>query len=316
MNTMVPTREDMIAELRRIEARDGYVSQAKFKEQTGWDRYWFDKRWPVGGYQKACEEAGVKRGQIFGIETNLRISDEELAIRFAEVVLSLEGKIPSPKRFQAVARMAAETLKRGDTWEEAKRRVINVYFGLPADRRRGEAVDAALRKELSKLNGSIDDPVLPVPPRTPSLPKRAVQVPMDYVSLVRDFHNRGEEEKRQLVAQFFHKVLGYKRARIRSEHKHNDVRVHNRHDDPWLVVEVKQLLESERHKRAARRQGFDYAHRLGMRYVVISDGDFYEIFDRCAGQRLRYDEMRLGSFHLTAIRSRDSDLLSLLASER
>ena len=90
----------------------------------------------------------------------------------------------------------------------------------------------------------------------------------------------------------FYHVLGYKRARVRSEHKHNDVRVNDRRDQPWLVVEVKPLLETERDRRAARRQGFDYAHRLGMRFVAISDGDYYEIFDRCCGERLRYDEMR------------------------
>lgn len=310
-----PTKDDMIAELRRIEARDGQVSQAAFKNETGWDRYWFDKHWPIGGYQSACEEAGVKRGAIFGVETDLRVSDEELAIRFAEVVQSLGGKTPSQRRFQAITRIHPKTLMRGDSWAEAKLRVLNVYFGLPADKRKSEAVDAALRKELCKLNG-VGTSTAPATLIAPAIVRHTVQVPPAYISLVRDFRDRGEEEKRQLVAQFFYEVLGYKRARVRSEHKHNDVRVHDRRDQPWLVVEVKPLLETERHRRAARRQGFDYAHRLGMRLVVISDGDFYEIFDRCAGQRLRYDEMRQGSFHLGALRSRDSDLLSLLAAER
>jgi hypothetical protein len=310
-----PTKDDMIAELRRIEARDGHVSQASFKDETGWDRYWFDKHWPIGGYQSACEEAGVKRGAIFGVETNLRVSDEELAIRFAQVVEELGGKIPSSKRFKAIARTDPNTLMRGDSWNEAKRRVISVYFGLPADKRKSAAVDLVLRKELSRLNGPTRD-MATAPAVARAAGRHAVEVPPAYIALVRAFRERGEEEKRQLVAQLFFEILGYKRARVRSEHKHNDVRVHDRRDQPWLVVEVKALLESERVRRAARRQGFDYAHRLGMRLVVISDGDFYEIFDRCAGQRLRYDEMRQGSFHLSALRSRDSDLLSLLAAER
>ncbi|MBI3465245.1 MAG: hypothetical protein HY000_19640 [Planctomycetes bacterium] len=83
-----------------------------------------------------------------------------------------------------------------------------------------------------------------------------------------------------------------------------------------LIVEVKPLLEAERDRRAARRQAFDYAHRSGVRFVVIWDGDFYEVFDRCCGERLRYDEMRQGNFSLTSLRSRDADLLSVLASER
>src|SRR5262249_17402957 len=137
---------------------------------------------------------------IFGVETNLRLTDEELAIRFADVVQSLGGKIPSRKRFQAIARMSPMTLTRGASWTQAKLRVINVYFGLPACDRKGEEVDAALRKELSKLNG-MSTSTGPVPPTAPAIVRHAVQVPAAYVSLVRDFRGRGEEEKRQLVAQ-------------------------------------------------------------------------------------------------------------------
>jgi hypothetical protein len=147
-------------------------------------------------------------------------------------------------------------------------------------------------------------------------PRHQIAVPPTFISIVSDFRDRGEEEKRQLVAQFFYEVLGYRRQRVRSEHKHNDVRIHDRRNEPWLVIEVKSSLANEREKRAARRQGFDYAHRLGMPFVVISDGDYYEAYDRRVGQGLRYDEMRLGNFQLTALRSRDHDLLSILAAER
>jgi hypothetical protein len=243
------------------------------------------------------------------------VPDEELAIKLAEVVQTLEGKIPSQQRFRAIARMLPTTFKRGDSWAEAKLRIINVYFGLPAENRKSGIVDAAFREELARLNGAYTSNA-EASRIAPTLARHDVQVPQAFISLVREFRDRGEEEKRQLVAQFFYDVLGYRRTRVRSEHKHNDVRVHDRRDRPWLVVEVKPLLESNRDKRAALRQGFDYAHRIGMRLVVISDGDFYEIFDRCAGERLRYDEMRQGSFHLSALRPRDSDLLSLLAAER
>ncbi|HTK76922.1 MAG TPA: isocitrate lyase/phosphoenolpyruvate mutase family protein [Gemmataceae bacterium] len=169
--------------------------------------------------------------------------------------------------------------------------------------------------ELQRLNGK-ENNVVPPSVVSVAIGRHSIEVPSEYISVVGEFRDRGEEEKRQLVVQFFYQVLGYKRARVRSEHKHNDVRVHDRRDQPWLVVEVKPLLEAEREKRAARRQGFDYAHRLGMRFVVISDDDYYEVFDRCAGQRLRYDEMRQGAFQLTALRLRDADLLSMLAAER
>jgi hypothetical protein len=315
MQRLPPTKDDILAALKRIYAKDGRVTHATFRDETGWDRYWFDKHCPVGGYQEACREAGVERGKIFGVETNLRVSDEELAVRFAEVVQALQGTIPSRKRFTAIARISEATITRGESWEMAKHRVINAYFGLPAEKRKDKAVETALRAELSRLTCNDDRVSALLSATSTAESTHPINVSTTYISLVRGFRDRGEEEKRQLVAQFFYEVLGYKRSRVRSEHKHNDVRIHDRRDQPWLVVEVKPLLETERHKRAARRQAFDYAHRLGMQFVVISDGDFYEIFDRCAGHCLRYDEMRQGSFHVTALRSRDADLLRLLKAE-
>lgn len=317
MQNRQPTKDEMIAGLRRIAAAapDGRASLAVFKKETGWDRYWFDKHWPAGGYRAACEEVGIKPGAIIGIEAYTRVTDEDLALRFAETVHSI-GKIPPLKRFIALTRMGMDTILRGDTYEDAKRRIIVAYFELPPNARNDDEVEKILRDELRRLDGQRDELQAIPPLRGTVAPTHAIDVPATYIELVRDFRDRGEEEKRQLVAQFFYQVLGYRRARVRSEHKHNDVRVHDRRDEPWLVVEVKPLLETERDRRAARRQGFDYAHRLGMRFVVISDGDFYEVFDRYGGKRLRYDEMRQGSFQISSLRSRDNDLLAMLASER
>jgi hypothetical protein len=313
MERRKPTKADIIAALQRIGARDSQVSQKLFKNETGWGMHWFDRHWPIGGYQAACEEAGVKRGAIIGTETHLRISDEDIAIRFADAV-RLYGRIPPLPKFASIARIGTETVLRGEKYKNAKQRIILAYFDLPEEQRLDSNVAQILRDELDRLNGK--SATAPLLVGAPPLHRHAIQIPAEYIALVREFRERGEEEKRQLVANFFHDILGYKRSRVRSEHESNDVRVHDRRDRPWLVVEVKPNLETGRHKRAARRQGFDYAHRIGMRFVVISDADFYEIYDRCAGQRLRYDEMRQGSFHISASRQRDSDLLSLLASER
>jgi hypothetical protein len=215
----------------------------------------------------------------------------------------------------ALGRMGQETFCRGDSYPDAKRRIIAAYFKLPAEQRKGSDVEQILRDELQRLDGNAETATTTPTVSITSL-RRSIQVPSDYIALVREFRDRGEEEKRHLVAQFFYAILGYKRARVRSEHKHNDVRVNDRRDQPWLVVEVKPLLVAERERRAARRQAFDYAHRHGMRFVVISDADFYEIYDRSAMQRLRYDEMCQGALKLSALRDRDSDLLQILAAER
>jgi len=196
------------------------------------------------------------------------------------------------------------------------KRLIRGYLALPKSARRDELVEAIMSDELHRLEGGHATKAATLTRPIAATPTHTIRVQENSIDLVRGFRNRGEEEQRQLVVRLFVEVLGYRRPRIHSEHKHNDVRVHDRRNKPWLVVEVKQSLQNDREKRAARRQGFDYAHRAGLRYMLISDGDYYEIYDRCAGEGLSYDEMKQGSFHVTALRSRDSDLLSLLASER
>lgn len=319
MQQKKPTKEEIITALERIGSKtpDRKVTMDAFIEETGWTRYWFDRYWPTtGGYRGACEEAGVRPGPIIGVDTNVRQEDEEVAARFADAVEAAHG-IPTLKKLCAIAKIAPATVCREkETYERAKARLIRTYLAFPPEQRKGESVDTILQHELDRLegNGQAAD-VSQVRP-LPITNRHQIAVSEEYITLVRQFHDRGEEEKRQLVGQFFYEILGYKRSRVRSEHKHNDVRVHDRRNEPWLVVEVKPSLSNEREKRAARRQAFDYAHRAGMRFVVISDADFYEVYDRRAGERLRYDEMRQGSFCITSLRLRDADLLSLLASER
>jgi len=309
----------MLAHLRQIAEKspDGRASLSLFQQETGWGRYWFDQHWPATGYRGACAEAGVQRGAVVGVERNPRLSDQEVAKRFAEAVQTLDG-IPAKKRLTALTKTAEGTFCRGDSYSDAKRRLIEIYMGFPSENRLGDRVDEIMRSELLRLNrGEGRRPPTPaVAENQVALPRHAIRVPDEFIGAVRNSSDRGEEEKRQLVAQFFREVLGYTRTRVQSEDKHNDVRVYNRRKEPWLVVEVKSSLQNARDRRGARRQGFDYAHRGGMRFVVISDGDYYEVFDRCAGGRLRYDEMHQGSFSLTSLRARDADLLGLLATER
>jgi hypothetical protein len=310
----MPTKQDIIDILQRIasESTEGRVSLAAFHTDTGWDAYWFNKYWPESGYRGACEEAGVLPGLMVGVDINCRVSDEAVSLKLAEAIEKNRMRFPSLPRFRALSKLGGKTICRGEEYRAAKQRLIKTYLSLPADDR-SEAVERAMRDELQRLSGTLQ---LPNPVDVDVTANRSIRVTDDFIANVREFRNRGEEEQRQLVARFFVEVLGYRRTRVRSEHERNDVRVHDRKDRPWLVVEVKPSLDSDRHRKSARRQGFDYAHRIGLRYVVISDGDYYEVYDRFAGERLAYDEMRQGNFRLTSLRSRDNDLLSLLAAER
>jgi hypothetical protein len=314
MKRRKPTKQDIIDELQRIQSRDGSVSMRIFKGETGWGQHWFLKYWPESGYIGACKEARAKRGAIVGVERDVFVSDEEIALRFAAAVASI-NRIPGIKQLAALTKTGEDTIRRDDSYEDAKRRLIRVYFTLPESKRQFPGVEAIFLDELRLEQSEGREDTKPRPPAVRQH-RHEIHVPEKFISDVRSMRDQGEEEQRQLVVLFFVDILEFRRLRVRSEIQKNDVCVHNRGNKPWLVVEVKASLKSDKEKRAARRQGFDYAHRKGLRYVVISDGDFFEVYDRCAGERLSYDEMRQGSFQLTSLRSRDGDLLSLLATER
>jgi hypothetical protein len=310
-----PAKEDIIEALQALAAKSpkGYVTLPDFEAETGWTKYWFHKLWPTGDYQGACEEAGVKPGPRVGIDIGIPMPDEEVAARFAEATESL-GRIPPLKNLIALTRMGEDTVRRGEIYETAKARLIRAYFSLPAERRKPPQVEAVLRTELDRLEGRNSGSATVRATASAAPRSRNVAVPDEYLRLVADLRSEGEEEQRQLIVQFLVEVLEYDRRRVRSEKADSDICVLTRKGEPWLVIEVKPSLRNEPERRAARRQAFDYAHGFGLRYVAISDGDYYEVYDRHAGERMRYNEMRLGSFQLTSLALRDGDLLSLLAS--
>jgi hypothetical protein len=153
MKRASPTKEQIIQELQRVSAQapDGRVSLKKFEDETGWDlRYWTNRYWPESGYRGACEEAKVQPGLMFGVETHCLVSDTELALRLAGVMAHRE-QVPPLARLAAILRMGQKTIARGDSYRNAKERIIRAYFALPTDKRTS-IVDERLKCELDKLS--------------------------------------------------------------------------------------------------------------------------------------------------------------------
>lgn len=84
----------------------------------------------------------------------------------------------------------------------------------------------------------------------------------------------------------------------------------NTNGNPAFVFEVKRTLDVRGALDQARRQGFDYAGKTGARFVVLTDADTYEIYDRTRG--LDHGSMKLGRFTLSRFRPEDDSLLSIL----
>lgn len=104
--------------------------------------------------------------------------------------------------------------------------------------------------------------------------------------------------------------LGHNAKRIVFQSGRIDVAINDSSGKPEFVFEVKRSISQRTVRDQARRQAFDYAARTGARFVILTDSDRYEIYDRQAG--LDHDSMLMGSFQLTKFRREDVAMLDEL----
>ena len=107
--------------------------------------------------------------------------------------------------------------------------------------------------------------------------------------------------------------LGYSARDIVFQRGRIDLSIQTEAGSTAAVFEVKRTIASSSEHASARRQGMDYASQTGAPFVVITDGDRYEIYDRRKGHD--YTTMLCGRFQLTTFRDEDVKVLDLLRPE-
>jgi len=113
-----------------------------------------------------------------------------------------------------------------------------------------------------------------------------------------DTHHQ-ERDHEDLVSRFFEE-LGYERG---SEIKYRRGRVDvliQRNDKPLIVIEVKRDWSLTSESKDVVQQAFNYALDVGSRYVAITNGDRYAIYDRTQG--MSYAEHLVAEFQLTRLK--------------
>ena len=126
---------------------------------------------------------------------------------------------------------------------------------------------------------------------------------------VRGIRGLPERNMEDVVKQFLVE-LGHPQSSIQFRVGHMDLRLIDQDGRPFAVFEVKRSLEKDKGRKKARRQAFDYAMESGARFVVLTDGDVYEIYDReLPGD---YAATRCGRFQLTRLRKGDAQIIDLL----
>jgi len=104
-----------------------------------------------------------------------------------------------------------------------------------------------------------------------------------------------------LVENFF-KLLGFEPTdEIKYQIGHIDVLIHTA--DLHVVIEVKKDWHLNRSRTDVIKQAYGYALQQGAAIVMITNGDYYAIFDRRKG--LSYDDNFMSEFTLTRLTLKD-----------
>lgn len=119
---------------------------------------------------------------------------------------------------------------------------------------------------------------------------------------------RHQERAHESLVEDFFVALGYQ--------KHKDIKFRQGRIDitleyaglPIAVIEVKR--DWALNMNVVRQQAYAYAHSIGVRYVLLTNGETYILYDRLKG--LSWDSNLLGEFRLTALQDEDLKLIDRL----
>lgn len=147
--------------------------------------------------------------------------------------------------------------------------------------------------------------------------KASFVIPEDLDPVVRRVFQLQKEAKpserahESLVEDFF-QAIGYKKdVEIKYRQGRMDISIWEG-KSPVLVVEVKRErnLSQYTDNHGARKQAYDYALNHATRYVVVTNGDYYAVYDRLKG--LSYSSNLVGEFCLTKLEENDLPIIDRL----
>ena len=134
------------------------------------------------------------------------------------------------------------------------------------------------------------------------IPSDKINIPAEFQKLVEDINrlktkkDHAERAHESLVEDFY-MILGYKKIdEIAWRINNSDILI--KADNKNLIVnEVKRDWQLNRHHTDVKKQAYNYALEMGIRFVVMTNGDYYAIFDRGTGYS--YEDHFIGDFVLS-----------------
>jgi hypothetical protein len=136
---------------------------------------------------------------------------------------------------------------------------------------------------------------------------------IEAVETLRKEREHKERAHESIVEDFF-VALGYR--------KHTDIKYRQGRVDikietdghTLLITEVKAAWDLSFKDIDAIKQAYNYAHDQGVRYVIVTNGDTYILFDRLKG--LSWESNLIGEFQMTALVQEDLALIERLRPAR
>lgn len=173
--------------------------------------------------------------------------------------------------------------------------------------------------------GSLDDEVPPyirrlLGERLPEPGPKPTPVVPDYlkevIGSVRELRSDSKHKERgheSLVEDFFC-ALGYEKHRdIKFQHGRVDISLWDG-SNILVIVEVKKDWNLSHYSSPeAVKQAYNYALDQGVRYVILTNGDYYAVFDRIKG--LSYSSNLIGEFSLTVLEEEDVALIQRMSRD-
>ncbi len=154
----------------------------------------------------------------------------------------------------------------------------------------------------------------PEKPLKPPEPTPTIIESPEFLDLIEDIKrlkkdpDRTERDHEARVASFY-KLLGYSNEEILFRRGSVDVSIMVP-DEQTIVNEVKKDLSLKRKDKMVIRQAYGYAVESGARLVVVTNGDYYALYDRERG--LDLDSNFLGEFWLTSLTEEGLELIEVL----
>lgn len=167
---------------------------------------------------------------------------------------------------------------------------------------------------LKYLNIQRNAPKRPIPKRVPKV-KGTTVVHNQFKSVIEDIKLLKQdpahtEKAHEALVVSFYETLGYKKfADIKYQLSKIDIAIQTK-NKTLIVNEVKRDWNLSKNILPAVEQAYSYAQKVGSKFAVVTNGDYYAIYDRDQGRS--YDNNFLGDFNLTKLTKEKIRLIDIL----